>query len=300
MAASAQAAITVTAPAKINLTLHVCGQRADNYHLLDSLVVFAGVGDRITVSPADHLQLKMTGPFGGALANEPDNLVLRAARLLAATHKVTRGANITLEKNLPVASGIGGGSADAAATLVACGRLWNTGPLTLKDTDIAAALGADVPVCLRGVPAFMSGIGEIIEAAPTLPEAWLVLVNPGEPLATKAVFAALAGRFSPAMARDGFKTLADAKSLADALKLYTNDLALPALEILPSIAAVLTALEETPGCLLARLSGSGPTCFGLFGNGAAAATAAAQLAAAHPRWWAVAAPVLKPGKPSEL
>lgn len=299
MAASAQAAITVTAPAKINLALHVCGRRADNYHLLDSLAVFAGVGDRITVTPANDLQLTITGPFGGALANELDNLVLRAARLLAATHKITphkitRGAHIVLEKNLPVASGIGGGSADAAATLVACGRLWNVDPLTLKDKDIAATLGADVPVCLRGIPAFMSGIGEIIEAAPTLPEAWLVLVNPGEPLATKAVFAALAGRFSAAMARDAFKSLADAESLAKALKLYTNDLMLPALEILPAIAAVLTALEETPGCLLARLSGSGPTCFGLYGDGAAAATAAAQLKAAHPRWWAVAAPVLPP------
>ena len=297
MATSHASAITITAPAKINLTLHICGRRADNYHLLDSLVVFAGAGDRITVSPANDLRLTITGPFGAALASEPNNLVLRAARLLAVTHNITRGADIVLEKNLPVASGIGGGSADAAATLIACGRLWGVNPMTLADHDIAAALGADVPVCLRGIPAFMSGIGEIVQAAPALPGAWLVLANPGEPLATKAVFAALAGRFSAAMARDAFKNLADTESLAKTLKLYSNDLMPPALEILPAIAPVLAALEQASGCLLARLSGSGPTCFGLFADAGAADQAAASIAAAHPNWWVVPAPMLKAAPP---
>lgn len=291
--------ITVNAPAKINLTLHVCGKRADGFHLLDSLVVFAGVGDRITVSDDTALRLSVDGPFGAALTNEPDNLVLRAARLLAASSRTTRGAHIHLEKNLPVASGIGGGSADAAATLTACGRLWNVDPRAISDTDIAAKLGADVPVCLRGVPAFMSGIGEIVAPAPPLPAAWLVLVNPGEPLATKAVFGALAGRFSKAMARESFTGLATARDLAAALTLYGNDLMAPARELLPSVVTVLDALEQSHGCLLARLSGSGPTCFGVFADENSARIAAAGLEKSHTGWWVVPAPVLvKP--PSEL
>ncbi len=310
MAASAAEpeAIIATAPAKINLSLHICGQRADGYHLLDSLVVFAGVGDRIMVSPADDLRLTIEGPFAGALAEQPDNLVMRAARLLASTVARGRdagvsgsrlsGAHIVLEKNLPVASGIGGGSADAAATLIACGRLWNIDPMRLADSDIAAKLGADVPVCLGGVPAFMSGIGEIIAPAPPLPQASLVLVNPGEPLPTKAVFAALRGRTSKPPPRDSVAGLANAPALAAALAHFRNDLTAPALELLPAIASVLAALEQAPGCLLARLSGSGPTCFGLFSDEAAARRAAAKLTASKPRWWIAAAPVLAPRQSS--
>ena len=234
--------ISVTAPAKINLTLHVSGKRADGYHLLDSLVVFAGVGDTISVAPADTISLSVTGPFASSLANEPDNLVLRAARLLAATHNVSAGAAITLEKNLPVASGIGGGSADAAATLKACQCLWYVDPNTIGDAGLAAKLGADVPVCLHGVPAFMSGIGEVIAPAPPLPPAWLVLVNPGLPLATKAVFGALNGRFAQPMIRADFEGLADAAALAVALKRYGNSLTVRALALLPAIGGVLKAL----------------------------------------------------------
>ncbi len=288
-----QGAISVAAPAKINLSLHVCGKRTDGYHLLDSLVVFAGVGDRITVTPADTITLHITGPFGAALANEPDNLVLRAARLLAAKHGITHGADITLEKNLPVASGIGGGSADAAATLAACGQVWGVDAQALDDREIAASLGADVPVCLRGVPAFMSGIGEIVEPAPTLPAAWLVLVNPGEPLSTKDVFKALQGRFSAPTTRDGLRNLRDAKALTDVLQNFHNDLMAPAKELLASVTTVLDTLAATPGCLLARLSGSGPTCFGVFADQAAAEKAAAHIHGAQPRWWAAAAPRLR-------
>jgi len=287
-------AITVTAPAKINLTLHICGQRPDTYHLLDSLVVFAGVGDRVSVTPADDLQLTLTGPFAPFLSNEPDNLVLRAARRLAAMGGIDAKAHIVLEKNLPVASGIGGGSADAAATLIACGRLWSVDPGLMSDSDIAASLGADVPVCLHGIPAFMSGIGEVIAPAPALPDAWLVLVNPGLPLATKAVFAALAGRFASPMARKDFEGLSTARTLADVLARNQNTLMPPALELLPAIGGVLTALADAPGCLLVRLSGSGPTCFGLFADANTARQAAARIAAQTPRWWVSAAPVLKP------
>lgn len=294
---STSSAVAVAAPAKINLSLHVCGKRADGYHLLDSLVVFAGVGDRITAAPAETISLKITGPFGAALDGEQDNLVTRAARFLRAKYAVTpgvaQGAALTLEKNLPVASGIGGGSADAAATLVACGQLWGVDPKTFDDREIAAVLGADVPVCLRGVPAFMSGIGEVIDPAPPLPETWMVLVNPGEPLSTKAVFTALQGRFSQALDRAVLSHLADAKALAVALRTSHNDLMAPARELLPAVNTVLDTLEHAPGCLLARLSGSGPTCFGLFGSPQAAENAAKTIAAAQPSWWTAAAPILR-------
>jgi 4-diphosphocytidyl-2-C-methyl-D-erythritol kinase len=213
--------------------------------------------------------------------------------LLAAKHNITRGADISLEKNLPVASGIGGGSADAAATLTACGKLWGVDALALDDREIAASLGADVPVCLRGIPAFMSGIGEVVEPAPTLPAAWLVLVNPGEPLSTKDVFKALNGRFSAPMSRGGLKNLSDAKALTDVLRNFHNDLMVPAKELLASVNTVLETLAATPGCLLARLSGSGPTCFGVFAEKTAAENAAAQIHTAQPRWWAAAAPMLR-------
>ncbi len=291
--AIAAPAITVMAPAKINLSLHVCGRRADGYHLLESLVVFAGVGDRITVSPADELRLTVEGPFAGALSQEPDNLVLRAARLLAGTLSPAPGAAIILEKNLPVASGIGGGSADAAATLVACARLWRTDARAFSDQEIAAKLGADVPVCLAGVPAFMSGVGEIVAPAPALPEAALLLVNPGQPLATKAVFAALNGRLSTAPSRALFTGLADPVALAKALARADNDLAEPACDLMPEIIGVLAALAEIRGCLLARLSGSGPTCFGLFADLDQARRAGAILTAREPTWWVAAAPVLR-------
>jgi len=286
-------AIGLMAPAKINLALHVCGKRADGYHLLDSLVVFAGVGDTITVTPNPTLRLTLTGPFGAALSSESDNLVLRAARMLAAARNVSAGAHIVLEKNLPVASGIGGGSADAAAALKACARLWKVTP-GFSDSEIAAALGADVPVCLKGIPAFMSGIGEIIDPAPALPTTWLLLVNPGLPLATKAVFGALAGRTSGPFVREDLAGLETPEALAKVLKGCRNDLMAPALESLPAIGAVISALEEAQGCLLACLSGSGPTCFGLFADETAARQAGVAIAAQHPSWWTAPAPMLGP------
>ncbi len=286
-------AIGAAAPAKINLALHVCGKREDGYHLLDSLVVFAGVGDRISVVPSPELRLILNGPFGAALKSEDDNLVLRAARLLATVHGRDANVEITLTKNLPVASGIGGGSADAAATLGACARLWNVDLAQLPHAEIAARLGADVPVCVEGVPAFMSGIGEVIAHAPPLPLAWLLLVNPGVPLATRAVFEALRGRFSAPMPRHGFVDLANAEALAKMLKLYTNDLMAPAVELRPVIGDVLKTLEAPGDCLLARLSGSGPTCFGLYAGEPQARAAAQTISAQQPGWWVAPAPLLR-------
>ncbi len=284
-------AITYNAPAKINLALHVCGRRDDGYHLLDSLVVFAAIGDRVTVSESDTLQLEVTGPFGSALSHEPNNLVLRAARLLQDVTGRSDGALIRLEKNLPVASGIGGGSSDAAATLRACGALWKVDPALISNARLAADLGADIPVCVHRQPAFMSGIGENLDAVPTLPACWLVLVNPGRPLATKDVFAALPG-FSSPLTRNSFNDLKDAGALAGVLKEHRNDLAGPAMALEPSIAATLVALENSPDCLLARLSGSGPTCFGVFADAQAAKTAADVISSGQPEWWVAPARVL--------
>jgi len=287
------AAISVFAPAKVNLTLHVQGRRADGYHPLDSLVAFVGVGDWISVRGADEITLNITGPFAAALTgDEGENLVLRAARFLATTTARADGAAITLEKNLPVASGIGGGSADAAATLMACAQLWDENLAQLADADLAAALGADVPVCLRRKPTFMRGIGELLTPAPNLPSAWLLLVNPGVPLATKDVFGALNGRYSAPPPETVFKQLSGAEALADALKTGGNDLTAPAGEHLPEISVILGHLEATPGCLLARMSGSGPTCFGLYANSGLAGAAASRLKAADPGWWIAPAPLL--------
>jgi 4-diphosphocytidyl-2-C-methyl-D-erythritol kinase len=268
------------APAKINLHLHVVGRRADGYHLLDSLVVFAGIGDRLTVSPADRLTLSITGPFAAGLEAGADNLVLRAARALAEQAGINPTGALALEKNLPVASGIGGGSADAAAALRLLCRFWGLDP-SLPD-QLAGALGADVPVCVAGVPALMSGIGEILAPAPVLPDVGIVLVNPGVAIATPAVFRTRSAAFSdPAHFPAGGWT--DAEALATTLHTTRNDLELPARQLAPAIDDVLDTLATIPGCLLARMSGSGATCFGLFPHPAAARAAAGSIN--RDGWW---------------
>lgn len=263
------------APAKVNLYLHVTGKRADGYHLLDSLAVFPAVGDKITVEAAPTCTLDLCGPFGASLTSEPDNLLLRAARALAPE----RGAHLRLEKNLPVASGIGGGSADAAATLRALSRLWGLKPENLS--DLALQLGADVPVCLRSVPTRMQGIGEILAPAPRLPHFGMVLVNPGVAVPTPAVFKTRTGGFTPAPRLPG--CWADATAMAADLARCTNDLQDAAIALEPVIATVLATLSALPGALLARMSGSGATCFALFANEAAATTAAQQIS--QKEWW---------------
>ena len=273
--------ISEFAPAKINLYLRIVGQRADGYHLLDSLVVFAGVGDRLSVAPAAELSLTLAGPFGGALAAEPDNLVLRAARALAAQAGIAPRAGLMLEKHLPVASGIGGGSADAAAAIRLLCRFWNLTPPRAALADIAARLGADVPVCLAGQPARMGGIGEVLEPAPGLPSYGMVLVNPGLALSTVAVFRARTGAFSaPAALPERWH---DAADMAAGLSRLGNDLEPPAIAHCPDIVKVLAAIAAVPGCRLARMSGSGATCFGLFDDADAAQRAANGLA--RPGWW---------------
>ena len=275
------------AHAKLNLYLHVLGRRADGYHLLDSLVAFADIGDRVAVEAAPGLSLRIEGPFAAALQGlEHDNLMWRAAETLARRLGRTPDAALRLEKNLPVASGIGGGSSDAAATLRALAALWQA-PLD-EETLIAlgAGLGADVPACLQARPCWLGGIGERIELAPALPRSGLILANPGVALPTPAVFKARQGPFSAA-ARFGAAP-ADARALAALLAARGNDLVAAATAQAPAIARVLESLAALPGALIARMSGSGATCFALFETEAGAAKAAQALRAAEPRWWVAA------------
>ncbi|HWL82776.1 MAG TPA: 4-(cytidine 5'-diphospho)-2-C-methyl-D-erythritol kinase [Roseomonas sp.] len=270
------------APAKVNLHLHVVGRRADGYHLLDSLAVFAGAADQLRYRPGGDLALHLDGPEAGALAAEPDNLVLRAARLLAEAAGLAPHGTLRLTKVLPVASGIGGGSADAAAALRLLDRAWGLGWGTGRLVPLAARLGADVPVCLDSQAARMGGVGELLTPAPALPRAGLVLANPRIPLATPAVFRARQGGFSRLAALPA--RWPDAAAMARDLADCGNDLEAAAIQLCPAVAEVLTALRALPGCLLARMSGSGATCIALFADPASAESAAAQLPAFWWRW----------------
>ena len=271
-------AIRALACAKINLALHITGQRADGFHTLDSLVAFADFGDMVSVAPSAAIELTVTGPFADDLDNGPDNLVLRAARALDSG----RSASISLEKKLPVASGIGGGSANAAATLHALSELWN---LPLPPMEQILQLGADVPVCLAGTPARMTGIGDIVTPlAQPLPETWMVLVNCGQPVSTPKVFQALARRENDAMPAR-IPDFADAQALAGFLLAQRNDLEQPAIQLCPDIAEILLRLQRQTGCLLARMSGSGGTCFGIFDSAEMARFAGEGLQRYTSGWW---------------
>jgi 4-diphosphocytidyl-2-C-methyl-D-erythritol kinase len=272
---------TEFAPAKINLTLHVTGQRGDGYHLLDSLVVFADIGDSVVIAPwaPDQPELQIIGPQSGALVVADDNLCLRASRSMGG------GVAITLTKVLPISSGIGGGSADAAAVLRAMQRIGRVLP---SAADILA-LGADVPVCLQGRAVRMTGIGEGL-APVTLPGAWLVLANPGVTLSTPQVFGTLTRRdYAPIPALPRLRGVAE---LAAFLAMQRNDLEPAAISLAPLIGTVKAALTAQQGCLVARMSGSGATCFGLFADGLSASAAARALQSQRPDWWVAAGQML--------
>ncbi|GAB5503727.1 4-(cytidine 5'-diphospho)-2-C-methyl-D-erythritol kinase [Pyruvatibacter sp.] len=284
--------ITEFAPAKINLTLHVLGKRPDGYHLLESLVVFASAGDTLTVDPAEDLSFHVTGPNAAALADTPDadNLVLKAARLLNAGGG--RGARITLEKRLPVAAGIGGGSADCAAAMRALNTLWGLGHDAATLGALGLELGADVPVCVQAPsPCVMSGIGEKIKRAPSMPDLWCVLANPGVPVATGPVFKALNAQPTAAES-DTFWPggFSDAKAAARFMMTCRNDLEPPARNLVSEVGETVRAIASTKGCLMARMSGSGATCFGLYADEDTATRAAATLQRAG--WWVEAAHIL--------
>lgn len=275
--------IREAAPAKINLFLHVGDRLADSFHTLQSLAVFTDLGDVLEMEEAADLSLTVQGPFASGLDEEHDNLVLRAARSLLENGALGgSGARLTLTKNLPVASGIGGGSADAAAALRGLSRLWNAGGKDLH--EIAAALGSDIPVCVDSVAAFMEGRGEILRPVLALPLLPMLLVNPGVPVPTKDVFAALETRTSveAALPRGHFQDTAD---LLRFLESTRNDLERPAIRLQPVIDEVLKAIVALPGALLARMSGSGATCFGIFADDDCCRRAARTLKEASSGWW---------------
>jgi 4-diphosphocytidyl-2-C-methyl-D-erythritol kinase len=290
------------APAKINLFLHVVGRGADGFHQLDSLVAFTDYGDDLTVAPANDISLSIDGPFARDLPAGADNLVLRAARLLQAECGVKAGARIRLTKNLPVASGIGGGSADGAAALAALTQLWQSRVPAERLAALALQLGADLPVCLAACASFVGGIGEKIDPAPPMADLDILLVNPLIPLPTIEVFRRRAN--GPDGARFGAPgrwqgALATAEALCARLADCRNDLTEAAIGLVPQIAEVVAQLERQPGCRLARLSGSGATCFGLFADNVAARAAAAAVLKEKPGWWAVATKLRLSG-PDEL
>lgn len=278
--------IGLQAPAKLNLGLRVLGRRADGYHLLQSLVVFLDLADELALRPALRWRLKLGGPFAGQIEHG-ENLALRAGRALA-RHAMADiagcadlAAEIDLRKHIPVAAGLGGGSADAAAVLRGLNAIWGLN-LPLADLQrIAAPLGADLAVCLAGASALVGGIGERIEPVP-LPALSLVVVNPGLPLSTRDVFARLQPPYATELPAPRLDTQANAVDFAQALG---NGLMPAAIALCPIIVNVLAEIDALSGCRLAQMSGSGATCFGLFDDDAAAEAAAAQLKLARPGWF---------------
>ncbi len=275
------------APAKINLYLHITGKRDNGYHLLDSLVAFTNIGDALYLESAPAFVLTIDGPMAGPLASEPadNNLVAKAAKSLALALGKSLNFKLTLTKKLPIASGIGGGSSDAAAALRLVAAFWGLAPNAPVLYEIAASLGADIPCCIDATTCYFRDIGNIVEPGPALPHTDIVLVNPNEALPTPAVYKARAGNFSAAARLE--KTPQNAAELALALQKRGNDLTEPACRLIPTIRVVLAAIEQTSACLLARMSGSGATCFGLYPDRLTARQAASQILTQHPDWWVV-------------
>jgi 4-diphosphocytidyl-2-C-methyl-D-erythritol kinase len=291
---TARAPLVESAPAKINLTLEIRGRRSDGYHELESLIVFARVGDRLRFVPGEAIALDLRGPFAAALGGGSENLVLKAARELGSRVEGLKFGRFELWKRLPVASGVGGGSSDAAAALRVLARLNSIALDDPRLTDAACATGADVPVCLAARARLVRGIGEQLSDPIDLPKLAAVLVNPAVALATKDVFGAFGSR-AKAGARAGMPSPLDANpiprkrdELVSWLGHRGNDLEETAIALAPAIAEVLAQLRALPRCELARMSGSGATCLGIFTTSGAVLEAARNLRASHPRWWVCA------------
>lgn len=275
------------APAKINLALHVTGRRGDGYHLIESLAVFTRFGDRLQVSAAEEDGLTVSGRYAAGVPVDGRNLIAMARDALrkAAGSRNAFPVAIALEKNLPVASGIGGGSSDAAAALRLLARIWGLDIDAAELAEIALSLGADVPMCLAAQPLMARGIGENVEPLPAVPSLGLVLVNPGVPVSTPQVFSALRRRENEPL--PALPARIDFHSLRNWLEATRNDLEAPAREIQPAVADALRALKRADAGF-ARMSGSGATCFGLYETGNVAKRAAAAIRARHPDWFVAA------------
>ena len=289
--------VQIAAPAKINLALHVTSQRSDGYHEIDTCVAFATIGDELSLKASSVNSLLVNGPFASGLADEKNNLVavaeaaLRSAAVIAG-HSGLTPVNMVLCKNLPIASGIGGGSADAAATLLGLKALWQL-PASFDLLPIAASLGADVPMCLLSLPVRARGTGEKLEACTLGKDMPAVLVNAGIRAPTERVFGALKRRQNPALE-------ATNQILHAWLKRQRNDLQEPAIGLFAAIAETLSLLRDCDGIILARMSGSGATCFGLFATMSEARAAARLIGNAKPSWWCVATQLLAGPNPSRL
>jgi 4-diphosphocytidyl-2-C-methyl-D-erythritol kinase len=281
--------LTIQAPAKLNLFLTVTGRRADGYHLLDSLFVFCDLHDTITITAAKGLELEApTGLFASLIERDDGNLVLRAARLLQAEAGVAAGARLSLCKHIPVAAGLGGGSADAAAVLRGLNGFWNLDWPIERLEFLAAKLGADVPACVRSMSVLARGIGDALSDTPVLPDFGILLVNPGVSTPTPQVFKAYA-KANPVIVRKRPKALPAAIATLDvlvaALSVRGNDLVEAAVAVTPEIAEVLSVLRGLPNVAYASLSGSGATCFALFADQARAVQAYEAIGRAYPAWW---------------
>ncbi len=276
--------LKVQAYAKVNLSLLITGRRPDGYHLLDSHIVFSDISDEISFVPSDNLSLLITGPFSQTLGNDNQNLVLKAAEALASHSNVKPNVAITLLKKIPVAAGLGGGSADAAATLIGLNQLWDTGLSPKELMVIGRSLGADVPVCVFGRSARVRGIGDQIEAFSVGTQPGLLLINPGIELPTAEVFARRCGAFSEGNGRVS-QNMRQTETGFAWLSTLRNDLEKTAQKICPEIKEVLTALAAFDSCIAARLSGSGPTCFGIFKSRQIAAEVGDSIKRLHPSWW---------------
>jgi 4-diphosphocytidyl-2-C-methyl-D-erythritol kinase len=277
------ASLTEKAPAKINLTLRVRGRRADGYHELESLVAFADLADTLSLQPGGDTALGISGPFAAACGPAGDNLVVKAAAALGERVAGMKTGRFQLDKHIPVAGGVGGGSADAAAALRLLARANGLSPGDARLAAAAKSVGADVPVCLDPRPRIMRGAGEQLSAPIALPALAALLVNPGVPLPTRDVFAAFGGVV--AAPREMSEVPRDRDALIGFLDAYGNDLTQAAMTRAPVIGDVLNALRNVPGVRLVRMSGSGPTCFALFDTAAEATAGAARLSATQANWW---------------
>lgn len=284
------APLTIFAPAKINLFLHVTGKTDNNYHTLDSLINFADIGDEITIEPASQFSFDIDGPYAGYFnadaqksTDESTNLVVKAVFAMAQKFERLPDFKITLTKNLPIASGMGGGSSNAAATIWGLLEWWNIPTNTDDLPELFLKLGADVPVCYYSQPARMQGIGDLVTPVPDMPELDILLINPGKPCPTEKVFAGITPPYSEKITfPPHFKST---HALIEFLSHQRNDLTPAASNIVSEINEILPLIQKQKGCALARLSGSGATCFGIFENADTAKEAEIKIREQNPDWW---------------